>query len=115
MIIIQSANDELEDEHAYTDAGADGSIGKAVKGGVQSMLRVLGRAWHERFDVGVDPLMETHPHEQRQLPIIMPSPATSTSSSLSSPVVTNQATLVTTARIAEGWDTTSRVNGLHGE
>jgi hypothetical protein len=49
VLVIQSANDELEDEKAYVAAGADGSIGKAVKGGAQTMLSVIGRLWHARF------------------------------------------------------------------
>ncbi len=32
LLIIQSANDEVDDERAYVEAGADGSIGNAVKG-----------------------------------------------------------------------------------
>ena len=52
LLIIQSANDELEDERAYIAAGADGSVGKAVKGGVQTMLGVLARLWHEKFAGG---------------------------------------------------------------
>ena len=49
LVIIQSANDELEDERDYTAAGADGSVGKAVQGGAQTMLAVLSRLWHQRF------------------------------------------------------------------
>ena len=49
---IQSANDELEDEQAYVAAGADGSIGKAAKGGVSEILAVLGRLYHSRFGEG---------------------------------------------------------------
>ena len=49
VLVIQSANDELEDEQMYKAAGADGSIGKAVKGGVPAMLEVLGRLYHLRF------------------------------------------------------------------
>ena len=49
VLVIQSANDELEDEEAYKAAGADGSIGKAVRGGVPVMLGVLGRLYHARF------------------------------------------------------------------
>ena len=49
LIIIHSANDELEDEHEYIAAGADGSIGKAVKGGVTATLSIIARLWHQRF------------------------------------------------------------------
>jgi hypothetical protein len=49
LLIIQSANDEAEDECMYVAAGADGAIGKAVKGGAANMLAVLGRLWHRRF------------------------------------------------------------------
>ena len=49
LIIIQSANDELEDERDYMAAGADGSVGKAVQGGKQTMLTVISRLWHQRF------------------------------------------------------------------
>ena len=49
LFVIQSANDELEDEQAYLAAGADGSFGKAVRGGIPEMLDVLGRLHHARF------------------------------------------------------------------
>ena len=39
VLVIQSANDELEDEQMYKAAGSDGSIGKAVKGGFRRCLR----------------------------------------------------------------------------
>jgi hypothetical protein len=53
-VIIQSVNDELSDECAYLAAGADGSIGKAVKGGIPEMLNVLGRLYHVRFAGGMN-------------------------------------------------------------
>ena len=49
LIVIQSANDGLNDERSYLEAGADGSIGKAVKGGATKILSVLGRLWQARF------------------------------------------------------------------
>ena len=49
LIFIQSANDELDDERLYIAAGADGCLGKAVKGGAQQMLCVIARHWHQRF------------------------------------------------------------------
>ena len=49
LLVIQSANDEQDDAQAYKAAGADGNIGKAVKGGIPEMLDVLGRLWHARF------------------------------------------------------------------
>ena len=42
-------NDELDDERSYVAAGADGSIGKAVKGGVPEVLSKLGQLWHARW------------------------------------------------------------------
>ena len=49
LLIIQSANDELQDEREYLAAGADGTLGKAVKGGAGAMLSVISRLWWERF------------------------------------------------------------------
>jgi len=50
LVIIHSANDELADEQEYLAAGADGCIGKAVKGGIEAVLKVIGRLWHAKFD-----------------------------------------------------------------
>ena len=52
VLVIQSANDEHEDEAAYKAAGADGSIGKAVKGGVSVMIDKLAQLYHERLGGG---------------------------------------------------------------
>jgi len=49
LLVIQSANDEADDERIYVAAGADGSIGKAVKGGVHEMLSHLARLWHAKY------------------------------------------------------------------
>ena len=49
LLIIQSANDDPADEKNYLAAGADGSFGKAVKGGIQEKLGSLGRLYHARF------------------------------------------------------------------
>ena len=46
LVVIQSANDEPDDRRAYVAAGADGCIGKAVKGGIPGILSELGRLWH---------------------------------------------------------------------
>jgi hypothetical protein len=51
LLVIQSANDALDDERDYKAAGADGSIGKAVKGGVPAMIDILSRLYHARFGV----------------------------------------------------------------
>ena len=45
----QSANDAPEDAQLYIEAGADGSMGKAVKGGVKGMVDVVGRVWLAKF------------------------------------------------------------------
>ena len=49
LVIVQSANDGPEDERAYLAAGADGCLGKAIKGGAPAMLTVICRLWHQRF------------------------------------------------------------------
>lgn len=54
VVVIHSANDELDDEREYAAAGADTSFGKAVQGGVEGTLAVLGRAWHKN-SAGVPP------------------------------------------------------------
>ena len=48
VIVIQSANDEKDDELLYMQAGADAAIGKAVHGGPAAILGVIARAWHGR-------------------------------------------------------------------
>jgi len=59
LLVIQSANDQLDDEQRYLEAGADGSIGKAVKGGASKILSVLGRLWQARFREGDAPTTST--------------------------------------------------------
>ena len=49
LMIVQSANDDPADEKNYLAAGADGSFGKAVRGGIQEKLDTLGRLYHARF------------------------------------------------------------------
>jgi CheY-like chemotaxis protein/HPt (histidine-containing phosphotransfer) domain-containing protein len=51
LCVIQSANDEPEHEKAYLANGADGSIGKAIRGGVPAMLAILSRLYHARSGV----------------------------------------------------------------
>ena len=46
LVVIQSANDELADQHAYVAAGADGSTGK---GGIKGLLGMLGRLHLSKF------------------------------------------------------------------
>ena len=47
VIIINSANDELQDERDYLLAGADACIGKAVTGGVATVLQKLAFVHHK--------------------------------------------------------------------
>jgi len=52
LLVIQSANDEAEDKRGYVAAGADGSIGKAVKGGVPEMISHLAELWDAKYGAG---------------------------------------------------------------
>jgi len=45
-MLINSANDELQDERDYLQAGADGSIGKGISGGVGVILAKLAELHH---------------------------------------------------------------------
>jgi hypothetical protein len=46
LLFIESANDEREAVESYLAAGADGSFGKTLKGGIQSKVEVIARAYH---------------------------------------------------------------------
>ena len=65
LLVIQSANDEADDERMYVDAGADGSIGKAVKGGISEMLGLLGQFWHAKYGRPRGANTNTCQHEHR--------------------------------------------------
>ena len=46
-VVINSANDELQDERDYLRAGADTCIGKGLTGGVGALLAKLASAQHK--------------------------------------------------------------------
>ena len=82
LLIIHSANDSVDDEREYLAAGADGSVGKAVKGGSAGMLAVISRLWHQRFGIP-SPLPSPQPSPNRsprtlaRERLIVPSPPSS--------------------------------------
>ena len=48
LAIIRSANDEPNAVRDYIAAGADGFIGKAVKGGHKAAVAIIRRLWHSK-------------------------------------------------------------------
>ena len=48
LAIVRSANDEPSAVHDYIAAGADGFIGKAVKGGHKAAMAIISRLWHSK-------------------------------------------------------------------
>ena len=76
LIIIHSANDGVEDEREYAAAGADGCVGKAVKGGTTAILSTISQLWYQRFGKEAVAAHETRP--------IMPSPPSSSAPSFKS-------------------------------
>jgi hypothetical protein len=46
-LVIQSANDEVAAERAYLAAGADGSLGKVIRGGPDELIRCLAAFFHK--------------------------------------------------------------------
>ena len=52
LFVVQSANDSQSDAQTYLEAGADGSMGKAIKDGARGMLGVVGSLWHAKFGEG---------------------------------------------------------------
>ena len=48
VLVIQSANDETAAEREYIAAGADGSIGKVLRGGPSEIAKRLGAFWVRR-------------------------------------------------------------------
>ena len=76
LIIIHSANDGVEDERDYAAAGADGCVGKAVKGGTTAILSTISQLWYQRFGNEAVAAHETRP--------IMPSPPSSSAPSFKS-------------------------------
>jgi DNA-binding response OmpR family regulator len=46
-VVISSANDELQDEREYLQAGADACIGKGLAGGLSTVVAKLADAHHK--------------------------------------------------------------------
>ena len=46
LVFMCSANDGLDDEQLYFEAGADGVFGKGLRGGVDAMVDTIARAYH---------------------------------------------------------------------
>lgn len=45
VLVIQSANDELAAEREYLAAGANGCVGKALRGGPDELVKRLAAFW----------------------------------------------------------------------
>ena len=65
LAIIQSANDEPESVTEYIAAGADGFIGKAVKGGRQAIVDRISALWHSKHGGSSTRLKYTVDSEQK--------------------------------------------------
>ena len=44
-LVIQSANDEISAEREYLAAGANGCLGKVLRGGPEELVRRLAALW----------------------------------------------------------------------